>query len=33
MIGRWAKWLYEETFNTSEAKRRDFERRRNQTPL
>jgi len=33
LIIRLAAWLYHESFNTKEARRRDFERRMNQVPL
>jgi len=33
LIIRFAAWFYHESFNTKEARRRDFERRMNQVPL
>jgi hypothetical protein len=32
-IWRAARWLYSESFHTAEARRRDFEGRRERTPL
>jgi hypothetical protein len=32
-LWRAVRWLYSESFHTEEARRRDFERRRERTPL